>query len=98
MLWHEQDQATGPTWVEEGAPVGQFYGLGGSWTKWKDLPEITKGLGRQSPARAVGLFSRIHVPDVRIRYVHCVHCPRWCGRDALAGSGGEIVPEVFSRE
>ena len=57
MLWHQPDQATGSAWVEEGAPVGQFYGLGGQWTKWKDLSEITKGLGRDSPAKAVRKFA-----------------------------------------
>lgn len=54
MLWYKPDQAAGSTWVEEGAPVGQFYGLGGSWTEWRDLHEITKGLGADSPARMVG--------------------------------------------
>ncbi|CAM9421906.1 unnamed protein product [Pylaiella littoralis] len=55
MLWHEQEQQTGPAWVVEGTPVGQFYGLGGTWTTWKDLPEITRPLGNDSPALKVTL-------------------------------------------
>lgn len=83
MLWHERDQGTGSAWVEEGAPVGQFYGLGGSWTKWPDLPEITEGLGRDSPARAVSSSVRFKAyggvfADVDV--------------DAVAGRGGRLYP------
>ncbi|CAB1116688.1 unnamed protein product [Ectocarpus sp. CCAP 1310/34] len=53
MLWHDGDAGEGPDWVEEGSPVGQFYGLGGVWTTWDDLREITENLGEDTPARAV---------------------------------------------
>ncbi|CAN0035832.1 unnamed protein product [Pylaiella littoralis] len=55
MLWSEPHQQTGPAWVVEGTPVGQSYGLGGIWTQWNDLPEITQVLGRDSPALTVTL-------------------------------------------
>lgn len=55
MLWHRPSHGGGPDWVTEGAPVGQFYGLGGHWTLWEDLPEIIKGLGKDSPAGEVSL-------------------------------------------
>lgn len=58
MLWNDEDARNGPDWVVEGTPVAQFYGLGGVWTTWDDLPEITKDLGEDTPARAVRLPSR----------------------------------------
>lgn len=59
MLWHKPEHGSGPDWVVEGKPVGQYYGLGGSWTAWQDLPEITAGLGEGSPARKVSKLSRV---------------------------------------
>ncbi|CAN0037703.1 unnamed protein product [Scytosiphon promiscuus] len=53
MLWHSPKHENGPEWVVEGAPVGQYYGLGGSWTTWRDLPEIIQILGEGSPAGQV---------------------------------------------
>lgn len=79
MLWHQEDQATGSAWVEEGGPVGQFYGLGGVWTKWKDLPEITKDLGADSPAMTVSYNSSFRIM--------CFGC--------VAGKGRLFVPEVY---
>lgn len=88
MLWHERDQAKGSAWVEEGGPVGQFYGLGGAWTKWEDLPEITKGLGNDSPARKVS-FS--------VRVIACL-AHGGANADAVSGRKGEVgrlVPYVL---
>lgn len=53
VLWHNKSFDDGPDWVEEGKPVGQFYGLGGSWTQWNDLAEITMDLGSNTPSRQV---------------------------------------------
>lgn len=57
MLWHKPEHENGPEWVVEGAPVGQYYGLGGSWTTWEDLPEIIEDLGEGSPAGKVTGFA-----------------------------------------
>lgn len=59
--------------------MGQFYGLGGVWTKWKDLPEITKDLGADSPAMTVSYNSSFRIM--------CFGC--------VAGKGRLFVPEVY---
>lgn len=64
MLWHDEHSADGPDWVMEGRPVAQYYGLGGYWANWRDLKDITKVLGPNSPANevggmAIGLYLRV---------------------------------------
>ena len=53
MLWHDAEFEQPSEWVIKGHPVGQFYGLGGSWSNWKDFDEIVEDLGPDTPANEV---------------------------------------------
>lgn len=64
MLWRSPSGEDGPEWVEEGYPVGQYYGLGGLWTSWGDLKDIAQGLGRNSPALKVGFVESRYLRDI----------------------------------
>lgn len=92
MLWHDGDAGEGPDWVEEGSPVGQFYGLGGVWTTWNDLSEITENLGEDTPARAVRLPSRCgpYMAAGGERGVACALSAGWNLGPLGAAGGGHV--------